>query len=109
MRCIIVRLLTQPVKPRAREILCRHPIRQFASRATGKKKKAAAIVDTALLPTLAPLQLRSYQEECIVAVLKHVDEGHRRMGVSLATGSGKTVPPILSSLSPPTLPFFLDA
>ncbi|KAK1826743.1 P-loop containing nucleoside triphosphate hydrolase protein [Podospora conica] len=36
-------------------------------------------------------QLRSYQEECIQAVLSSFDQGHKRLGVSLATGSGKTV------------------
>lgn len=41
----------------------------------------------------APLQLRDYQEECIEAVLSHVKQGHHRLGVSLATGSGKTVLP----------------
>ncbi|KAH7384881.1 putative mitochondrial ATP-dependent helicase irc3 [Cadophora sp. MPI-SDFR-AT-0126] len=42
---------------------------------------------------VAPLKirLREYQEECIQAVLSHLDKGHKRLGVSLATGSGKTV------------------
>lgn len=37
------------------------------------------------------IQLRSYQEECIEAVLRHLDLGEKRLGISLATGSGKTV------------------
>ncbi|CAG8973353.1 hypothetical protein HYALB_00000116 [Hymenoscyphus albidus] len=37
------------------------------------------------------IRLRQYQEECIQAVLDHIDKGHKRMGISLATGSGKTV------------------
>ncbi|KAJ4289117.1 putative ATP-dependent helicase IRC3 [Kalmusia sp. IMI 367209] len=40
-----------------------------------------------------PLQitLREYQEECIQSVLSYLEKGHKRLGVSLATGSGKTV------------------
>ncbi|KAJ5052405.1 uncharacterized protein L3040_002155 [Drepanopeziza brunnea f. sp. 'multigermtubi'] len=37
------------------------------------------------------IRLREYQEECIQAVLSHLKQGHKRLGVSLATGSGKTV------------------
>ena len=37
------------------------------------------------------IQLRQYQEECIQAVVSHVDQGKKRLGVSLATGAGKTV------------------
>ncbi|RDL35735.1 p-loop containing nucleoside triphosphate hydrolase protein [Venustampulla echinocandica] len=50
------------------------------------------------LPGIAPeeappikIRLREYQEECIQAVLTHLDQGHKRLGISLATGSGKTV------------------
>lgn len=38
-----------------------------------------------------PIVLRDYQEECIQSVLHYLDQGHNRLGVSLATGSGKTV------------------
>lgn len=37
------------------------------------------------------IRLREYQEECIQSVLSYLDNGHKRLGVSLATGSGKTV------------------
>ncbi|KAF2713170.1 P-loop containing nucleoside triphosphate hydrolase protein [Pleomassaria siparia CBS 279.74] len=42
---------------------------------------------------VSPLQitLREYQEECIQSVLSYLDKGHKRLGISLATGSGKTV------------------
>lgn len=36
-------------------------------------------------------QLRDYQEECVESVLSYLRNGHKRLGVSLATGSGKTV------------------
>jgi superfamily II DNA or RNA helicase len=58
-------------------IQCRIPIRNqsFARLSSG----------------LAPLQLRDYQEECIKSVLSYLQNGHKRLGISLATGSGKTV------------------
>ena len=37
------------------------------------------------------IQLRPYQEESITAVLTNLAKGARRLGLSLATGSGKTV------------------
>lgn len=39
----------------------------------------------------AEIRLRDYQEECIKSVLSYLDKGHKRLGISLATGSGKTV------------------
>jgi ATP-dependent helicase IRC3 len=44
-----------------------------------------------LPPPLPQIKLREYQEECIQAVLSYLDAGHKRLGISLATGSGKTV------------------
>lgn len=43
------------------------------------------------LGSKAAIRLRGYQEECIQSVLSYLANGHRRLGVSLATGSGKTV------------------
>lgn len=37
------------------------------------------------------IQLRDYQEESIQSVVRHLEKGHNRLGLSLATGSGKTV------------------
>lgn len=37
------------------------------------------------------IRLRQYQEECIQSVLTYLEKGHKRLGISLATGSGKTV------------------
>ena len=37
------------------------------------------------------VRLREYQEECIQSVLSYLGKGHKRLGISLATGSGKTV------------------
>ncbi|EDN07322.1 conserved hypothetical protein [Histoplasma mississippiense (nom. inval.)] len=41
--------------------------------------------------SLSDFHLRSYQEECIQSVLSYLEKGHKRLGVSLATGSGKTL------------------
>jgi hypothetical protein len=61
------------------------------------KRKAPKISDiTRLIPPM-PLDpppsrpLRPYQEECVDAVLTAIAEGKRRLGISLATGAGKTV------------------
>lgn len=44
-----------------------------------------------LSSTSTAVRLRNYQEECIQSVLSYLRKGHRRLGISLATGSGKTV------------------
>lgn len=40
---------------------------------------------------LSKILLRDYQEECIQSVLASLKQGQKRLGVSLATGAGKTV------------------
>lgn len=42
------------------------------------------------------LQLRDYQLECIQSVVSALKSGHKRVGISLATGGGKTVSASLS-------------
>jgi len=53
-----------------------------------------AVASPTLEPVVVPgasVRLREYQEECIKAVLSYLKNGHKRLGISLATGSGKTV------------------
>ena len=62
-----------------------------------KPHKAPKITDiTRLIPPSAiapspPRPLRPYQEECVDACLGAIAKGKRRLGISLATGAGKTV------------------
>ncbi|KAK7539472.1 putative mitochondrial ATP-dependent helicase irc3 [Phyllosticta citribraziliensis] len=56
-----------------------------------KAQKTPIPPPPAPLATRTPIQLRDYQEECIQSVLDYLNRGHNRLGVSLATGSGKTV------------------
>lgn len=56
----------------------------------GYRKKA---VVQQVQPPVKPeeVKLRKYQLECIQAVVESFKQGHKRVGVSLATGGGKTV------------------
>jgi ATP-dependent helicase IRC3 len=66
------------------------PVRATAGYASRAAKRAPIDPPTSTPPP-AKVQLREYQEECIQAVLSYLDAGHKRLGISLATGSGKTV------------------
>ncbi|KAL2811655.1 P-loop containing nucleoside triphosphate hydrolase protein [Aspergillus granulosus] len=69
----------------------RAPWTQQASILQQSRRWNSAVVATASSLETPAIQLRDYQEECIQSVLSHVGEGHKRLGISLATGSGKTV------------------
>ena len=51
----------------------------------------APVLSSSLPSGHQTIRLRAYQEDCIQSILSHLKQGHRRLGVSLATGSGKTV------------------
>ncbi|RVX76048.1 hypothetical protein B0A52_00405 [Exophiala mesophila] len=72
----------------------RHPRRYLASVAA---TSPSVIADEAI-------HLRQYQEECIQSVLSHLTKGQKRLGISLATGSGKTVifTRLIDRVKPPT-------
>ncbi|RCI09523.1 hypothetical protein L249_4061 [Ophiocordyceps polyrhachis-furcata BCC 54312] len=67
---------------------------------TNPPRLLAPLTTTGCRPTLSSSssvhdndkpQLRDYQQECIDTVLSSLQKGHKRVGISLATGSGKTV------------------
>ncbi|KAL1850617.1 putative ATP-dependent helicase IRC3 [Paecilomyces lecythidis] len=62
---------------------------------TGSTRSSLLLAAGEVLSSDSPLpggiRLRQYQEECIQSVLKYVGDGHKRLGISLATGAGKTV------------------
>ncbi|KAK5045986.1 hypothetical protein LTR84_008772 [Exophiala bonariae] len=65
---------------------------QLALRPHQWKRSLANVVNT-IPPTghEQAIKLRNYQEECIQSVLSALGQGQKRLGISLATGSGKTV------------------
>jgi Type III restriction enzyme, res subunit len=89
----------RPKKSESEAPLSDEPVAFFERPASSasKPRKAPKISDiTRLIPASAveksaPRALRPYQEECIEACLSAISEGKRRLGISLATGAGKTV------------------
>ncbi|KAH7328155.1 P-loop containing nucleoside triphosphate hydrolase protein [Stachybotrys elegans] len=67
-------------------------IRRLASsRPSRKQTRKSALKPLPKSPVISKVRLRDYQEECITSVLRALKQGHKRVGISLATGSGKTV------------------
>lgn len=66
-------------------------IRRFATTSLTRQAAVVGANENALQPWPAAIHLRQYQEECIQAVLSNLAQGRKRLGISLATGSGKTV------------------
>ena len=57
-----------------------------------RRRALATVVEgTPLVVREEVVRLRQYQEECIQSVVSYLDNGEKRLGISLATGSGKTV------------------
>ncbi|KAI9846595.1 MAG: hypothetical protein M1837_003836 [Sclerophora amabilis] len=71
----------------------RFPIwrRKYAAIKTLTTQSLPSQATTPIAGASATIRLREYQEECIQSVLSYLEKGHRRLGISLATGSGKTV------------------
>ncbi|OAA56671.1 dead deah box DNA helicase [Niveomyces insectorum RCEF 264] len=60
----------------------------YIVRPSSRRKTTTSAAATNPLPALL---LRDYQEDCIRSVLASLDRGQKRVGISLATGAGKTV------------------
>jgi superfamily II DNA or RNA helicase len=61
------------------------------ARGLSKLIQGHEIINNPLICPRIEVHLREYQEECIQSVLSYLAKGHKRLGISLATGSGKTV------------------
>ncbi|SPO05977.1 related to 51.5 kDa protein [Cephalotrichum gorgonifer] len=82
---------------------CPHCHSHYQLQAHKQPARTRALCTTS--PSFAPpIKLRDYQEECIQSVLASLDKGHKRLGISLATGGGKTVifTQLISRITPPS-------
>lgn len=89
-------LIPHQVRPMSRSL------RPFAPTYRGPHLKSLHCTPLFLSPP--KIKLRNYQEECISSVLDSLSQGHKRLGISLATGSGKTVifTQLISRVPPPS-------
>ena len=98
--------LSRAVTVLPRAAVTRTRLRSYATAVpTGKETVPAALPlllphDTPAPIVLPSIQLRQYQLDCIDAVLNAFEDGKRQVGVSLATGSGKTVSMAYASRCP---------
>ena len=89
-------LLRQPIHRIAKIHHSARPLTCSATRtfqrplATSILTANGSVEDELSLP-VPKIVLRKYQEECIESILAALSDGHKRLGVSLATGGGKTV------------------
>jgi len=67
------------------------PISRCATVAAVERVASVSLQPTLPVPLQTGLKLRDYQEECVQSVLAALRDGRRQVGISLATGSGKTV------------------
>ncbi|KAF7509330.1 hypothetical protein GJ744_008053 [Endocarpon pusillum] len=65
--------------------------RALTRTAAARRPLATALAHAIPQAPQEAIRLRQYQEECIQSVLSYLEKGHKRLGISLATGSGKTV------------------
>ncbi|TKA82029.1 hypothetical protein B0A49_00167 [Cryomyces minteri] len=92
-------LLTRPTH-RLHYFSSSRPWRKISTAAgqTAPRTLQSQVAKPPTLPDARGIRLREYQEECIQSILSYLAQGHKRLGVSLATGSGKTQQVIFSHL-----------
>jgi len=73
------------------EVKTAPPVKPAKPRKPPKIADITRLIPPHLLQPAPPRPLRPYQEECVEACLTAISEGKRRLGISLATGAGKTV------------------
>jgi ATP-dependent helicase IRC3 len=79
-------------KCRVMTTLAAGPIAKLSRSSRAPRKSLRLSRSATVAPqSLEQIKLRDYQEECIQAVVTSLASGQKRLGISLATGAGKTV------------------